>query len=81
MPSSGGRRQNERLRGALHPLPVTTGGYLSRPKIKAEEYGLPLACPKAECGFRWLKLPGLRIRPCPNCGSELVSTRIKKRRS
>lgn len=57
-----------------------TSSYLNRPRIRAEEYGLPLACPKAECGFRWLKLPGLKMRPCPNCGSELISLRPRKRR-
>jgi len=59
---------------------VTTGGYLDRPKIKSVDYGLPMACPEPSCGFRWLKLPGLKMKPCPNCGSELISTRPKKRR-
>ena len=57
-----------------------TTSYLSRPRIKAEEYGLPLACPKIECGFRWLKLPGVKTRSCPNCGSELISLRPRKKR-
>ena len=59
---------------------MSVGGYLARPKIKAEEYGLPMRCPKTECGFGWLKLPGLKMRPCPNCGAELVSLRPRKKR-
>jgi len=60
---------------------VSEGGYLNRPKIKAESYGLPFACPKQACGFSWLKLPGLKMRPCPNCGADLVSLRPKKRKA
>jgi hypothetical protein len=59
---------------------VTAGGYLARPKIASQDYGLPMACPKPECGFSWLKLPGLKMRPCPNCGGELVSLRPRKKR-
>ena len=40
------------------------------------DYGLPMRCPK--CEYRWLKLPGLKMRPCTNCGSELVSMRPRK---
>ena len=54
-----------------------SAGYLNRPNIKAEEYGLPRACPKAECGYRWLKLPGIKMRPCPNCGGELVRRPVR----
>ena len=53
---------------------------MNRPRIKSEDYGLPMACRKDECGFRWLKLPGAKMIRCPNCGAELVSTRPKKRR-
>jgi len=42
------------------------------------DYGLPMQCPK--CAYRWLKLPGLKMRPCPNDGSELFSTRPRKPR-
>jgi uncharacterized protein (DUF983 family) len=58
----------------------STPSYLERPRIKAVDFGLPMKCPKAECGFGWLKLPGIKMRPCPNCGSELVSLRPRKKR-
>ncbi len=57
-----------------------SAGGTARPPIRAEDYGLPMGCPKPGCDFRWLKLPGLRMRPCPNCGSELISLRPKKRK-
>jgi hypothetical protein len=57
-----------------------SAGGLVRPKIRAEDYGLPMRCPKPECGFGWLKLPGLKMILCPNCGGELVSTRPKRKR-
>ena len=55
-------------------------GGSARPKILAKDYGLPMACPQADCGFRWLKLPGIKMKPCPNCGSTLISTRPRKKR-
>lgn len=58
---------------------MSSGGYLSRPKISSQDYGLPMACPKAGCGYRWLKLPGVKMQPCPNCGATLVSLRPKKK--
>jgi predicted RNA-binding Zn-ribbon protein involved in translation (DUF1610 family) len=54
--------------------------YLDRPHISSQDYGLPMRCPKPECGFGWLKLPGVKMITCPNCGAELISTRPKKRR-
>lgn len=48
-------------------------------KITAETYGLPMACPNEPCGYRWLKLPGVKMIKCPNCGGELVSLRKKRR--
>jgi hypothetical protein len=44
---------------------------------------LPLRCPVCppEEAFRMLKIPGLKSKPCPNCGSKLVSLRKKKRRA
>jgi len=64
---------------------MNTGGpsrpsYLDRPRIKAADYGLPLICSKPECGFGWLKLPGIKTIVCPNCGGELVSARPRKHR-
>ena len=47
-------------------------------KPRKNDYGLPMACPK--CAYRWLKLPGLKMRTCPNDGSELYSTRPRKSR-
>jgi len=58
---------------------VSAGG-IDRPVIKAEDYGLPMRCPTADCGFGWLKLPGFKMIKCPNCGSELLSTRPRKRK-
>lgn len=60
---------------------MSAGGFTDRPRITAESYGLPMACPKESCGFGWLKLPGFKMRPCPNCGSDLISLRPKKRKS
>jgi hypothetical protein len=56
---------------------VSAGGPV-RPVIKAQDYGLPMGCPKPECGFGWLKLPGIKMIKCPNCGGELVSLRQRR---
>ncbi len=48
-------------------------------KIRSQDYGLPMACPTLFCGFRWLKLPGVKMRKCPNCQADLVSMRKKNR--
>lgn len=55
---------------------MSSGG-VARPVIKAEDYGLPMGCPK--CDYRWLKLPGYKMRTCPEDGSTLVSLRRKPR--
>lgn len=47
--------------------------WVDRPRIKAQDYGLPLGCPK--CDYRWLKLPGLKTRQCPEHKVDLVSMR------
>ena len=43
-------------------------------------YGLPLRCPTCpqDTAFRMLKIPGLKSRPCPDCGSKLVAARKKR---
>jgi len=48
--------------------------------MKAEEYGAPMRCPKAECGYGWLKLPGVKMKPCPNCGGPLEPVRPRRKR-
>ena len=45
-------------------------------------YGLPLHCPKCppKHYFGALKIPGVKVKPCPNCGSALVATLDRKAR-
>jgi len=31
-----------------------------------------MRCPTPGCGYGWLKLPGLKMRPCANCGATLI---------
>lgn len=52
---------------------MSEGAWVDRPRIKAQDYGLPLKCP--ECDYRWLKLPGLKTRKCPVHQVDLVSVR------
>lgn len=52
---------------------MTEDAWVGRPRIRAENYGLPLGCPK--CDYRWLKLPGLKTRQCPVHKADLVSMR------
>jgi uncharacterized Zn finger protein len=46
------------------------------------KYGLPLVCPKCPPKeyFGYLKLPGLKTVPCPNCGTTLIPKRPPKHR-
>ena len=54
-------------------------GGTTRPVIKAVDYGLPMGCQTPGCDYRWLKLPGLRVHACPNCGGSLVRLRPRGR--
>lgn len=54
----------------------------ARPRVRrtAETFGGPLKCPKCpdKHYYGWLWLPNLKSRPCPNCGTRLVSVRRKR---
>ena len=45
-------------------------------------YGLPLRCPKCTDRnyYGMLKVPGIKAHECPNCGSDLIAVRRRKRR-
>lgn len=45
-------------------------------------FGLPLRCPRCtgKDAYSWLKLPGIKAPPCPNCGGALEPLMSRQKR-